>query len=180
MKRVILLIVVVLAVSLTGCSTKAEETKTACFDFTVTELLDYFESECGIYAESPRVIDMEDGSKLVSFTFMTINDTADTKMHYSITYDGETDCVYSISFFFGKDFMEDLTSAITRYYYHIYAISEKIESGIDTDTISDTIQETMRLTDWKEGFAIYESDTFCLFASCSEDYFDAYFTPLEN
>lgn len=179
MKRIVLLVMVILTVSLTGCGTKAEGAKSACFDFTVTELFDYLEG-CGINADNPMVIDMEDGSKLASFYYMTDNDTTESQMHYSIVYDSETDCVYSISFFFGKDFMGDLTSAITRYYYHIYAIAEQIEPAIDVETISDTIQETMRLTDWQDGSVIYESDTFCLFASCSEDYFDAYFTPIEN
>lgn len=154
-------------------TTEAVET----FDFTHTELVNLLSENSGIDLELSFLnADEEQGKKTAFYTFETYNDTAETKTHYTITYDAATNKVTCINFNVAKSFMGDLTSARTRYYYHIMAVVDILYPNMNTDEIFDTIKEA-NIEDDAVNTVCYKNDKFTMLAYALDTYFYASFEP---
>lgn len=183
MKRFLTSLILISVVSFSGCSSDVstnnakEETTIEYFDFTNKELVNELETSWLIDLDLFSVVDDEDGkSKIASYTFATENDI-DTMMHYQVSYDDITEKVSHIYFFFDKDFMGDITSAYTYFFYHIGAISEIIDPDIDIDEVYNEISNVNG--NEANSVELYKNEEFCLIASCDNTRFSASFLPIE-
>lgn len=176
MKKRFIATILTAAVALAGCSTKGED-KTECFDFTSTEIVSSLR-DCVIDFTPIAVVDNEENAeKFVTYTsqndvFTTETDAEYAMIHYQITCDDITDKVSRISF----DIDRNSPEAASRYLYHLLSIASCIDPNADDDDITSAIKSGFKEYD----FAIYEGESFVLNASRSDNYFNAFFTPVVN
>ena len=170
MKKRFIATILIAAVTLTGCATKEN---TELFDFTVTELVDTMSDEFLLSLEhSTTIDDAENDTKISAYRWWT-DENKGNAFQYQISYDDAEEKVSHISFFFDKS----IKDARIYYLLHIGAIAEIIEPGIDTEAVFDAISDVNGIENATE---IYTGESFYLFASCSDTYFDASFRPIEN
>ena len=156
-------------------SEKPKEESVVFFDFTKTEFVSGL-SDWGItLTPFADLNDEENNGKIATYTFSTENDTLDTMMHYQVHYNEDTERVSYISFSFDKNFMGELSSARTRFRYHISTIAQIITPSADIDEIYEKIST---VTGDGAGMSVYQTEEFSLFASCTDTYFSASFRPL--
>lgn len=174
MKKLLCVMSLAVVVLFAACGT-SEKDPVLFFDFTKTELVSGL-SDWGI-ALTPlfTLDDEESGGKIATYTFSTENDTTDTAMQYQVHYDETTEKVSYIYFSFDKSFMGEISSARTRFKYHISAISQIINPSADIDEIYAKISNA---NGDSGGLSVYQSEEFSLFASCTDTYFTASFRPL--
>lgn len=179
MKKNLIITLLVSAIIITGCSTNnegvKEETKTEYFDFTATEIVNKVSTDWLIDFTPVMVVDNEEETEKI-FTYSSTNDVFYTSddiigesASYSIVCDDKASKASSISFFFDKD----STEVTERFLYHISSIAQSIDPNVNTDDVLETINNGFNDND----FAIYNGDKFNLFVSCSDEYFNALFTP---
>lgn len=167
-------------IMVSGCSSETEAKPAAVFDITREEFVNLLSENSGIDLELSFLnADEEKGQKTAFYTFETDNDTAETKTHYTITYDAATNKVSCVDFDVAKSFMGDLTSARTRYYYHIMAVAGIIYPNMNTDEIFDTIKEA-NIEDDAANVVTYKNDKFTLVAYAFGTEFNAGFMPNEQ
>jgi hypothetical protein len=176
MKKRFIITMLLVALVLTGCSSKGEDKKER-FDATVTELVETLNSKYVIGLTPVMVIDAEEkGTKIASYTCPIGNSK---NIHYMVHYDETTDNVSYISFFFDKN-IGDIKKALTYYYIHIGAIAEIIEPTVDIGAIYDEISNVNGVNEGFDGSATYKTEEFYMSASCDDTYFHANFTPIET
>lgn len=175
MKKVLLVALLVASVLLSGCSTKVEpeqESETAYFNFTASELICNLE-EWMIDFLPMGVFDSEDGTEKIS-AYTSSNDVFTTEekdyanIHYSIVYDDTTNKVSSISFFLDRNSV----SAAERLFYHLVCIAKTIDENEELDNITAEI-----INDDKELEGIYEGERLKVCAINTDGYYDIYITP---
>lgn len=173
MKKSFIITMLVVALVLTGCSTKGE-VATECFDFTPVEIVDGLE-DCLIDFIAFEVVDNEEkAEKIATYgsitdVFNADKDNIDAMIHYQFNYDDTTHKVSHISFFMDRNSID----AGKRYLYHIYSIASYIDPNTNTDDISTEITNGFDKLD----FAIYEGENFVLNAGRNDEYFNVSFTP---
>lgn len=173
MKKGLIIIMLLVAVVFTGCSTKGEFAK-EYFDFTPVEIVDGLE-DCLIDFTPMGVVDNEEkAEKIATYgsiadVFNADKDNIDAMIHYQFNYDDTTHKVSHISFFLDRN----SNAAAERYLYHIYSIANFIDPNTNTDDITAAITNGFDELD----FAIYEGENFVLNAGRSDEYFNAFFTP---
>lgn len=172
MKKVIFIALILSVVFCFGCGTK-EEAPPTYFEFTADEFVSKLEEDWSIDLVQDFVsYDEESGEKIASYKFSTTNDTKMTAMSYSIFYDSITNKVSYISFDVNKDFMGNVKNALTRFYFHIGAVAEIIDPGVNVDGICDNIKAAF---DDGEDIFFYESDKYNILVNSSEYSFSASF-----
>lgn len=182
MKKGFIFTMLLVALVLTGCSSKGEvkteETETKYFDFTPADITDELKTNSLIDFTPMGVVEnKEKAEKIATFSsitdvFNTDKNDIDAMIHYQFNYDDTVYKVSHISFFMDRN----STKAAERYLYHIFSIAQSIDPNANTDEISTAIENGFNDYD----FAIYEGENFELNASRSDDFFNVSFTPIEN
>jgi hypothetical protein len=181
MKRFLTCALLISTISFSGCGAEVsgrtikEEKTIEYFDFTVNEFVNELSSSYLIDLDLFKTID-DETEKISSYTYMVDNDI-DNMMHYQVSYDDTTEKVSHIIFSFNKDFMGDITSAYTYFFYHIGAISEIIDPDIDIDEVYNEISNVNG--NEANSVELYENEEMCLIASCNDTQFTASFLPIE-
>lgn len=193
MKKILTVALLVSAVFFTGCAkeaatetngattetealtrkvpTETKENTPEYFNITHMEFTEALADKYLIDLDFFKTVDGDTGEKITSYTFMTENDTAETMMHYQVTYDETTDNIYTILFMVDKDFMGNLENAYTRFFYHVAAVSSVIAPTVDTDKVYDSLKGIGAADEVK----VYTDDVMSLVASNHDDYITAVF-----
>lgn len=180
MKKIFVCMFLFALIMVSGCSSDAEVKPAAVLDITREEFVNLLSENSGIDLDLSFIsADEEKGQKTAFYTFETDNDTAETKTHYTITYDAATNKISCVDFDVAKSFMGDLTSARTRYYYHIMAVAGIIYPNMNTDEIFDTIKKA-DIENGEFNTAIYNNDKFTMVAYAFGTEFNAGFMPNEQ
>lgn len=176
MKKIFALVLACLFVLVSGCA-EGEDLPVVYFDCTEQEIVDALSEDHFITLEQISNIDnTKTGDKIAAFSFYSEPGNYDTYMHYQIGYSAETGNASTINFFFDKNFMGNIDHAWTRFNYHIGAISTILDPTINTVELYEIIDSGID----ENGHSMYIGDTFALFATLNDKYFDAAFYPAER
>lgn len=156
-----------------------EEEQTTYFDFTVTEFVDVLGDEYFTHLTYIDTVTLDDGSTVNSYTFGSPSDSYAPMVHYSITYDKQTEKVSRVWLTIDKDFETDTSdSGLVHYLIHVDAVSRTIESDIDTDSLMGEIVQGFTEEELK--FAICNREKFMLHATEFDTFYTASFYTADN